>query len=85
MTEYIPEDLYAAARVSSFMEEGECGRWRLRHFTVTPDDVRRKELKIAFGSERNAEQIRMAKDLLANLRTAKARLQRAAAQLEVEV
>lgn len=50
-TTEVPEELWEAARVSRFMRNGQCGRWRLRHFTRTEEEYAR-ELTTARFTER---------------------------------
>lgn len=54
----VPDELFAAARVSYFMEDDNSGRWRLRNFTVTQADHARNALKIQFG-EKNSDRVEL--------------------------
>lgn len=46
----IAPDVLQGTRVSRFMENGESGRWRLRHFSISDKDYTRKLLEIDVSS-----------------------------------
>jgi hypothetical protein len=52
----VPRELFVAARVSVFMEDGQVGRWRLRHFEVTEAEYKDAMVKIAATSAHPAEE-----------------------------
>lgn len=45
-------EIYAAMRVADFMDDADNGRWRLRHFSRTSQDVAMEKLKIETQSQR---------------------------------
>lgn len=47
-TEEVPDELYEAARVSRFMADDQCGRWKLTHFTRTEEEYRQEVLRAQF-------------------------------------
>jgi hypothetical protein len=53
----VPDELFYAARVSSFMEEGDSGRWRLRHFSISRPEFERKVQMLAITSDRAEQEI----------------------------
>lgn len=55
-------DMMEAARVSSFIEEGSYGRWKLKHFEVTPkEEAYSRALAVAESDSQELIQMRLAR------------------------
>lgn len=53
----VPDELFYAARVSAFIEEGDVGRWRLRHFTISEREYEDKVRRLRISSTRAEHEI----------------------------